>query len=384
MKQPISIVIPVYNSQKYLKETINSVIKQTFTHWELLIIDGGSTDNTASIVHSYTDTRIKYIPTKKYLDIVDATNKGIHSASGKYIALLDSDNIMHKNRLLLQYLFLEKNQDISLVGSWVQKIDQNSTFTHHIFRPYISYELIRIKLLFGNCISQPSVMIRKSVIQKYKYRSLYKEASDYDLWTRICSKYRIANMPKVLTYYRVHDSNRSTQYDVKKSYIFLDKKIIKNQFTKIEFHLSNSELEKQFGLEKKQSFSQNSLKEYEKWLIKLYIFNLENKKFDIKMFNYIIHSYWFRICCLAAQNGIAAYTIYSNSKISKLTNNKLRMKTLLYILCIFHINFAFETFSYTWLQLNFRNSIKSYLRFFLFSLPIFIGGLTIRKLFIQK
>ena len=103
----ISVLIPVYNSRKTIRETIDSVLGQTFPEFELLLMDDGSTDDSAEIIQSYTDSRIRYIPCSHHF--VETLNRGIDTAQGKYIALLDHDDLMLPHRLKVQYEFMEEH-----------------------------------------------------------------------------------------------------------------------------------------------------------------------------------------------------------------------------------------------------------------------------------
>lgn len=199
----VSVVMPTYNAEKYLKEAIDSILAQTFTDFELLIVDDNSKDKTIDIIKSYQDPRIKLIegPNK---GIAAALNKGIREARGKYIARMDADDISLPDRFKKQVEFLEKHEDISLVGSWFVIFPQN------ILRCF-SEKITYLDLLRECCIAHPTVMFKKEIFIKYKlyYDENIAACEDYDLWSRAIQFIKIANIPEVLLKYRSSDTQAS-------------------------------------------------------------------------------------------------------------------------------------------------------------------------------
>ena len=209
----VTVLLPCYNSEKYLKECIDSILKQSYAKFELLIINDGSIDKTGSIINQYKDDRIVYVENDKNEGIVKSLNKGIAIASGKYIARMDADDLMHTERLQKQVEFLERpeNHDIGIVGCNHYIID---TLSKPIsLRQYPSNDAeIRTIMLFACPFCHPSVLMRIEVFKKMKYPSNYKHIEDYALWFKIASKYQLANLPDFLTYYRIHETNVSQQH----------------------------------------------------------------------------------------------------------------------------------------------------------------------------
>lgn len=233
MKNPlISVVMPVYNGEKYLKESIQSILNQTFKDLEFIIINDGSTDATEKIILSFSDSRIVYIKNKINLQIVKSLNKGISLAKGKYIARMDSDDISLKNRLEKQIRFMEKNLDVSVCGTWVQTIGAKEK----VWKYPLSHEEIKISLMFNSSVAHPSVMIRKSLFKEFNYEEKYNKAEDYALWVNAIEKYRFANIPCVLFQYRLH----LNQTDKKLQKIKTDK-IREMYLKKYNFDLQNDE-----------------------------------------------------------------------------------------------------------------------------------------------
>jgi glycosyltransferase involved in cell wall biosynthesis len=206
----VSVLMPVYNGEKYLREAIDSILNQTFTDFEFLIINDGSTDDTENIILSYTDARIRYLKNKENLKLIATLNKGLDLAQGKYIARMDADDISLPKRLEQQVDFMEKNPNIGLLGSWVRNFgegnDYDITFN-------IGHRNIRFELFFHNYFHHPSVMLRTEILRKYNlYFPRVLHAEDYALWINLSNYTEFEILPAILLYYRSHGDNISELY----------------------------------------------------------------------------------------------------------------------------------------------------------------------------
>lgn len=204
----VSVLMPVYNTERYLALAIDSIISQTFTDWELIIVNDGSTDKSEEIVLSYTDTRIRYIRNAENKGIIYTRNMMIEMALGTYIAFLDSDDISDASRLEYQVKFLDNHPEYALCGTWGVMIDDNGQQIGKINMPS-SDEEIRCSLLFVNTFIQSSIMIRREVLISHPYDKAYPVAEDYELWCRLSHLYKLKNIPIQLTQYRWHGNNIS-------------------------------------------------------------------------------------------------------------------------------------------------------------------------------
>lgn len=202
----ISIVIPVYNSARYLHECMDSIFNQTFQDFEVIVVDDGSTDNTVEIIQSYKDPRIKLICNEH--NYIQSLNMGMTAAKGKYIARMDSDDIMLPKRLQLQYDFMENNSDIDILGGGMKIFGKSNG-------EYIPKENITIwDMLDGCCITHPTVMMRNKVIKDFgfKYEKEYIYAEDYRLWIKMMQAgLRFKNLQEILIYYRTSDTQITCQ-----------------------------------------------------------------------------------------------------------------------------------------------------------------------------
>jgi glycosyltransferase involved in cell wall biosynthesis len=203
MTPKISVILPVYNAQTYLQESIQSILSQSFSDFELIIINDGSTDQSLEIIQSYTDDRIKLI-NQSNAGLPISLNRAIAIAKGQYLARQDADDISLPTRLAEQTAYLDEHPTCALLGSWAKILVDNTPTDRALQHPYKNGD-IQLKLLFFNCFVHSSVMIRKSALEK---SGLYPEErekfppEDYDLWLRIAKDFEVANIPKALLQYR--------------------------------------------------------------------------------------------------------------------------------------------------------------------------------------
>lgn len=200
--------MPVYNEEKYLHEAIDSILHQAFGSFEFIIIDDASTDNSLAIIQSYADERIVLIHNEQNMGNYPSRNKGLEVAVGKYICVMDADDVAYRQRLELQYSYLEVHPDVLAVGT-------NFDFSRPEMKRNspVSYEQLMIDLLQDNSILHSSLMIRSDVMKRYGgYNEKYVYSSDYDLVTRLVLLGKVENIPDVLMWYRWHKSQISQSH----------------------------------------------------------------------------------------------------------------------------------------------------------------------------
>lgn len=210
VKNPkISVIMPVYNAGKYLREAIDSILNQTFSDFEFLIYNDGSTDDSDEIIKSYIDPRIKYAKIKKNAGYVVLLNKGIEEARGEFIARMDADDISLPFRFEEQLKFMKENDEIGICGSWIEQFGNHSAIVN---LPSTNLD-INTSLFYGTPFSHPSVMIRGSVLRDNNlfYDNHYLFAEDYELFERMSLFTQAANITKVLLKYRLHGTQVSTK-----------------------------------------------------------------------------------------------------------------------------------------------------------------------------
>ena len=264
----VSVVMPVYNGALYLKEAIESVLNQSYSNFELIILNDGSTDSTENIILSFRDPRIVYIKNPENYKLIKTLNLGFSIARGAYIARMDADDISHPERLRKQVDFLEKHSDYGLVGTGVYLLNtENKKLLYHT-----DHFSLTFALAFYCPFIHPSVMIRKDVLDGMDvvFDTQYLHAEDYELWTRLAFKTKMANIPEYLLDYRIHDAQISSQHsdfqtdlalEIRRKYLEKRLKQNVNEFDFI-FKLTNRNLtiidkylqiQKLYSIDKKKS-----------------------------------------------------------------------------------------------------------------------------------
>lgn len=206
----VSVLMPVYNGEKYLAEAIDSILKQTYTNIELLILDDGSSDNSGAIVNSYDDDRIKYQTNGRNLGIVATRNKLLTFAKGDYIAIHDCDDLALPNKLAMQVAYLQEHKSCGLCGSWAKKIDEKGNVIGRM-QPPVRDEAIKMNLLFQSSFVHSAIMMRRTNEFDIYYSQDFPVAMDFDLWERLSLDTKFYNIPKFLIKYRWHTVNISNK-----------------------------------------------------------------------------------------------------------------------------------------------------------------------------
>ena len=217
MKTPrVSVVMPAYNSEKYIGEAIESILNQTFTDFELIVLnDSPDNKELESIVKKYAnkDKRVKYVKNSKNIGIPKSRNKLLKLTKGEYIACMDSDDISLPERFEKQIEYMNAHPECGVLGTWFQLFGKDTTIVRH--PKYIKI----LNLLHNQHVGNPTVMMRKSVIDKYdlKYDEDYNYCEDYELWSRMIFVTEIHNLPEILLKYRWHGTNVSIEHSKKQS-----------------------------------------------------------------------------------------------------------------------------------------------------------------------
>ncbi|MBR4497957.1 MAG: glycosyltransferase [Bacteroidales bacterium] len=208
----VTVLMPVYNGETFLREAIDCVLAQTFTDFVFLIINDGSTDNTEKIILSYNDSRIQYVRNEENLKLIKTLNKGLSLVTTKYVARMDADDICVPTRLERQVEYMESHSQVGLLGTWCQTIGANEPI---VIRYEENHEQICFKQLYQIQIVHPSCMMRMSVLQTLGnwFDETFLHAEDYELFTRMSHVTRLANIPEVLHLYRKHDNAVSVLYN---------------------------------------------------------------------------------------------------------------------------------------------------------------------------
>lgn len=278
----ISVVMPAYNAEKYIGEAIESILNQTFKDFEFIIINDGSVDHTKEIIQKYNDSRIVLLENDKNRGIVLSLNKGLDAATGEYIARMDADDIALMNRLERQAEYLDEHKDIGVLGTGICTFGEKIKEQKRVFTT--NAEQLKAELLFNSCIAHPTVMIRKSVLQKYnlKYNTEFAGAEDYCLWWNIAKVSKIATLPDILLDYRIHESQITKKKDIQ--YYNMMDNLMEIRFKDIGYIGTKEEKEMfmKYCLGEYESYSEDGLKTFVDCLDHIRKFNEKNTYFNQK------------------------------------------------------------------------------------------------------
>jgi len=212
IKSPaISVVMPVFNMENYISEAMESIINQTFVDFEFIIIDDASTDNTKNIIDSYKDSRILRINNNIKKGNHISRNLALEICKGKYVCMMDADDISCLDRLEKQYVFMENNLKYAVAGTDIHIIFENNFQT--TFQYLRDEREVKVHLLQDNVCSHPSLILRKDFLHKYniKYDEEYYYSADYNLLLDISKVGNITNIPEFLLFYRKHPEQISSK-----------------------------------------------------------------------------------------------------------------------------------------------------------------------------
>ncbi len=211
----ISVVMPVHNGERFLREAVESILTQTWTDLEMIVVDDGSTDGTPVILEQLAkeDSRVVVITFPVNRGVSEAANEGCRRSRGRFIARMDADDVSLPERLEKEVAFLEANPDVSVVGAWVRRIDEHGTPGAVQTLP-CEPALVAWSMVFFNSIAHPTALFRREALTlEAVYTSEYPRTEDYALLSVLSRQTRLANIGEVLLHYRVWSGNMSKNPD---------------------------------------------------------------------------------------------------------------------------------------------------------------------------
>jgi glycosyltransferase involved in cell wall biosynthesis len=278
----ISVIMPMYNASIYVEKTINSILSQTFSDFEFIIVDDMSTDSSFEIVSKIKDSRIKLYKNNENMGAGNTRNIAIGFSAAPIIALTDADDISSHKRLEIQYNFMLKHPEIDVCGAYSLNCDENDKIIGRCIAPSKN-EDIRATLFFRNCFLNSSVILKKSIFDYYKYDQNFAPSEDFDLWTKLSSKCKFYNIPKFLVTYRVFENQISQSGSAKQ--ISNARIIQKRNLLELYENLDDCDIEKHFnifvwkGLFERKGFSNEKRKNMQfKEILEWFDFLLQKNK----------------------------------------------------------------------------------------------------------
>ncbi|MEH6710870.1 MAG: glycosyltransferase family 2 protein [Paraglaciecola polaris] len=306
----VSIILPVFNAEPYLAQCIDSLLNQNFKKFELLIINDGSTDGSFNIIKQYAamDNRVKVINHINNIGLINVLNQSVEHCCGQYIARMDADDWCEPERLQLQFEYLESHPKVGIVGSWIELFGEKNEIWHY----RTSNSFIKSLLLFKtNGFPHNSVMLRKPLLERFKYNKNFKHIEDTELWLRIMfqtPQVEFANIPKVLTHYRIWPQQTSSLYLDEQNSGY--QQLITNALSLIIEDLRPCDIESHFQLIEIDPASSHSVKSVGQWVQKLswYYNQFQQDEF------YVIAEKWLKYCLNVSRSKKQALELYQRFK----------------------------------------------------------------------
>lgn len=302
MPPRVSVVMSVYNGETYLGEAIQSILDQTFTDFEFIIIDDGSQDKSPAILRDYArrDERIRLLENPHNLGLSASLNKGIRASRGEYIARMDADDISLPSRIEEQVIFMDTNPEIGICGTWIEMFgDQH----RQIEQFPLDHAQIHLRLLFGNALAHPTVMMRLAALRQFSltYNEHIRFAQDYELWSRAIAHLRFANIGQVLLFYRIHPSTTGARFHNQQKVIHLE--VYRNLLRLFGLHPTQEDLLLQERISAHQYDSNTRfLRRARKWLERIARANRECQIIPARQMDAELGFYWTAICNSSQSN----------------------------------------------------------------------------------
>lgn len=240
----VSVIMSVFNDERFLVDSIESILKQSYKSFEFIIIDDASTDRSSEILKKYAriDKRIKVLTNKENLGLTKNLNVALQISTGKYIARMDSDDVSQKDRIKKQVDYMDNNEQVDICGTWAYRIGESGKLDVKLKRP-VTNKKIKKRMLCGNPLIHPSIMIRREVLDTIQYDESYRSLQDYKLWVDSYNR-MFHNIPEYLLLYRNNSNGISRKGKKKKStrlkYDEGIKKVLLNE--RLRMNLSDDEI----------------------------------------------------------------------------------------------------------------------------------------------
>lgn len=291
----VTVLMPLYNGAHYIREAVESILRQTWKDFELLIIDDGSTDVGPDIVSAMPDERIVLLRNSRNIGVAATLNRGLDIARGHYIARMDADDISLPDRLESQVRFMDEHPDVGISGGWVRLFGGGEL--PYTCRVPSSSQDVAAYMLFENSLWHVTAIMRRDVLRRasLSYNPVFSRSEDYDLWTRAGQHFALANIDQILVKVRRHKQSvtRSNWDEMTKQTEIIQERLLQEVGLKltspeVAFH---HRVGRGYRLEKPEHVSHA-----EKWLLGLLSANQKSLVYDDTSLKQVIGKVWFRVC----------------------------------------------------------------------------------------
>lgn len=311
----VTVLMPVYNAAPFIRRAIESVLSQSFRDFEFLIIDDGSTDDSQSIVKSYSDSRIRLVQNEENMGVAKTLNRGLGLAAGEYIARMDGDDVCEPDRLELQVRFMEDRPGLALSGTFVRRFAESGNY---VLRFPQGSTCLRSYVLLGNPLAHPTVIFRREVFVEsgFRYDPECKAAQDYDLWSRCLRTIEADNLPAPLVHWRATERSVTSARFAESNRQAL--RIQQAELVRLGIAATEEQLAFHRQVGNGSGFAcLEGLERADHWLRQLIEKNREVHVYPDEGLQQAAAFVWFRVCLNSSGLGPAVRRIYSSSPVSE-------------------------------------------------------------------
>jgi glycosyltransferase involved in cell wall biosynthesis len=303
--------MPVYNGAAFLDAALNSILGQASADFEVLVIDDGSTDDSAIRVAARRDARIRLLRQPENLGLVAALNRGLDEALGEYVARMDADDVSLPQRFARQLAFLDSHPEVGVCGSWMEAFSPDETT---VWTAPVDHDRIRCRLLFESVLYHPTVIMRREMLERHglRYDPHYPHAEDYELWCRCVRHFRLANLDEVLLRYRIHDASVGGRKRAEK--LTTASRIRARLLDELGLAPTPDELAVHEAMALWETPAERVfLNRAEAWLLRLQAANRERAIYAEPLFNAVLAERWYHSCEQASSLGTKALRAWEDS-----------------------------------------------------------------------
>jgi len=328
----VSVIMPVHNGARYLRDAIESILLQDEVALEFIIIDDCSKDDTDTIINSYHDARIVFLRNAQQEGVASCLNKGIDSAHGTYIARMDADDVSLPMRLKKQVDILHADAQIGICGTSVEYIGSWNG-KERVF--WGSPEELHALLIFANPFAHPTVMMKRAILEKYqlRYSTDFTVAQDYDLWERASREVKLFKLPDVLLQYRMHAKNVTTTR--KASALPLLYQVYSRILDRIGIKATADDLILHHQIATRQRLdSLSTLRKAENWLLNIQRTALPTQIYSNESLQQVLGFFWFEVMRNCGNLGIASFLQYRASHLRPWYSPSLKDMAVFFLSCL--------------------------------------------------
>ncbi len=320
----ISVIVTVYNRAPMIAAAIGSLARQSVDNLEIIVIDDGSTDDSAGVVERLRDPRIRLIRHESNRGIPAARNSGLETARGQYIAWLDSDDLARPGRLETQARFLDANPDLAMIGGCAGRMAEDGQVRRGARVPMLEHEDIRAQLLFRSAFQQSSIMGRADILKAYPYSASFPVCEDIDMFVRLTADHGVANLPVILVDRRLH----AGQTIHRESPAIRDRTaaIARRLLASLDIAVTENEIDRHvtLGNIKARAMDRESLDWSEHWLMRIGAANRAAAVYDPEALAFVSGRMWLRACLAAVRGSDRAFALnrFVNSRLTRAAANR--------------------------------------------------------------